>query len=325
MRINRLLEGIRSLSGEKIQWYLAAELRDRIRHSGARITVIDKITRKQYAVEPRQYEGRLLHQLPAVRATAGDVYVELYMNEPKETNRVVLFRHGTRVFEDISVVDELAKPPWTTRYLQGHIDAPFVNLTPGTRSGIIHDEAYAALLKALIPLETNLTETLEAQRRAEEEQASRELLQTIQRAFREAFLALPAEEYDWFNIHSRVQRVSGGSLRSVGTTEKLIAGVTEPQADNGKQRRFFEFAGPLFTVAISPASSVVRVSEQRSLRALPYDRSRRRVETDLTFVWEVIEGGGALDHRHDRRFSSITWSGQALASLLALMIPADTN
>src|SRR5499433_1613758 len=78
LRITRLLEGIRSLSGEKIQWYLAAELRDRIRHSGVRITVIDKIARKQYAVEPRQYEGRLLHHLPAVRAMAGDVYVELY-------------------------------------------------------------------------------------------------------------------------------------------------------------------------------------------------------------------------------------------------------
>ena len=301
LRINRLLEGIRSLSGEKIQWYLAAELRDRIRHSGVRITVIDKIARKQYAVEPRQYEGRLLHQLPAVRAAAGDVYVELYINEPKETNRVALFRHGTRVFEDISVVDELAKVPWTTRYLQGHIDAPFINLTPGTRSGIIHDAAYAALLEALIPLETNLAEILEAQRRAEEEQTSRELLQTIQRAFREAFLALPAEEYDWFDIHSRAHRLpGGGSLRSVETTEKLIAGLTEPENNNGKQRRFFEFAGPLFTVAISPASSVVRVGEQRSLRALPYDRSRRRVETDLTFAWDVTEGGGALEHRHDQ-------------------------
>jgi Histidine kinase-, DNA gyrase B-, and HSP90-like ATPase len=300
LRINRLLEGIRSLSGEKIQWYLAAELRDRIRHSGVRITVIDKIARKQYAVEPRQYEGRLLHHLPAVRAMAGDVYVELYMNEPKETNRVALFRHGTRVFEDISVVDELAKPPWTTRYLQGHIDAPFINLTPGTRSGIIHDEAYAALLDALTPLETKLTEILEAQRRAEEEQASRELLQTIQRAFREAFLALPAEEYDWFDIHSRTQRGSRASLRNVGTTEKLIAGVTERDSGNGKQRQFFEFAGPLFTVAISPASSVVRVGEQRTLRALPYDRSRRRVESNLTFAWEVIEGGGALEYRYNQ-------------------------
>src|SRR6185503_17868683 len=199
-----------------------------------------------------------------------------------------------------SVVDELAKPPWTTRYLQGHIDAPFINLTPGTRTGIIHDEAYAALLKALIPLETTLTETLEAQRRAEEEQASRELLQTIQRAFREAFLALPAEEYDWFDIHSRAQRLSGVGLRNVGTTEKLIAGVTESENGSGKQRQFFEFAGPLFTVTISPASSVVRVGEQRSLRALPYDRSRRRVETDLTFAWQLVEGSGILEHRHDQ-------------------------
>jgi DNA gyrase/topoisomerase IV subunit B len=45
LRIARLLDGIRSLSGEKIQWYLAAELRDRIRHTGVRITVIDKIAR----------------------------------------------------------------------------------------------------------------------------------------------------------------------------------------------------------------------------------------------------------------------------------------
>ena len=323
LRINRLLEGIRSLSGEKIQWYLAAELRDRIRHSGVRITVIDKIARKQYAVEPRQYEGRLLHHLPAVRAMAGDVYVELYMNEPRETNRVALFRHGTRVFEDISVVEDLAKPPWTTRYLQGHIDAPFINLTPGTRSGIIHDEAFAALLDALTPLETKLTEILEAQRRAEEEQASRELLQTIQRAFREAFLALPAEEYDWFDIHSRTQRGVGANLRNAGPTEKLIAAVTEREDGNGKQRQFFEFAGPLFTVAISPASSVVRVGEQRTLRALPYDRSRRRVESDLTFAWEVIEGGGALEQRHDQVATFIAPAEPGLARVKVMVSQND--
>jgi Histidine kinase-, DNA gyrase B-, and HSP90-like ATPase len=299
LRIANLLDGIRSLSGEKIQWYLAAELRDRIRHTGVRITVIDKIARKQYAVEPRQYEGRLLHQLPNVRATLGDVYVELYMNEPVETNRVALFRHGTRVFEDISVVDELAKAPWTTRYLQGHIDAPFINLTPGTRSGIIHDEAYGALLNALVPLEEKLIEMLEAQRRAEEEQASRELLQTIQRAFRDALLALPAEEYDWFDIHSRVQR-SSGKNREFDAGEVLTAGAPEPEAGDVKQRQFFEYAGPLFSVVVSPASSVVRVDEQRSLRALPYDRARRRVETDLTFKWEITEGGGALDRPHDQ-------------------------
>ena len=300
LRIARLLGGNRSLSGERIQWYLAAELRDRIRLTGVRITVLDKIARKQYAVEPRQYEGRLLHQLPAIHTALGDVYIELYMNEPMETNRVALFRHGTRVFDDISAVDELAKPPWTTRYLQGHIDAPFINLTPGTRSGVIHDEAFAALLDALLPLEEKLIEMLEAQRRAEEEQASRELLQTIQRAFREALLALPAEEYDWFDIRARARGGSGNRHHEIDSDEELTTGVTEPETGDGRQRQFFEFAGPLFSVAVSPASTVVRVGEQRALRALPYDRSRRRVEADLTFAWEIVEGNGALDRRHDQ-------------------------
>jgi len=302
LRVANLLDGIRSMSGEKIQWYLAAELRDRIRHTGVRITVIDKIARKQYAVEPRQYEGRLLHQLPNVRATLGDVYVELYMTEPLETNRVALFRHGTRVFEDISVIHKLSKAPWTTRYLQGHIDAPFINLTPGTRSGIIHDEAYAALLDALVPLEEKLIEMLEAQRRAEDEQASRELLHTIQRAFRDALLALPVEEYDWFDIHSRSQRASGTN-REFDSGLGLTVGAPEPEISNVKQRKFFEYAGPLFSVVVSPASTVVRVGEQRSLCALPYDRARRRVETDLTFNWEIIEGDGVLDRPHDQAVS----------------------
>ena len=66
VRISPLLDGVRTLSGEKIQWYLAAELRDRIRQTGVRISIVDRLARKQYAVAPRQYEGRLLHQLPAV-------------------------------------------------------------------------------------------------------------------------------------------------------------------------------------------------------------------------------------------------------------------
>src|SRR5215469_3252820 len=47
IKISPLLNGIRSLTGEKIQWYLASELRDRIRDSQIRITVIDKLARKQ--------------------------------------------------------------------------------------------------------------------------------------------------------------------------------------------------------------------------------------------------------------------------------------
>jgi hypothetical protein len=186
------------------------------------------------------------------------------------------------------------------------VDAPFLNLTPGTRSGFVHDAAYAALCDGLRPLERKLVEIIDEQRRAEEEQASREQLRAIQRAFREALLALPAEEYDWFDIRARAPRATPASLADAdarfpaGDAEEPFPGVAEPAPGADRQRQFFEFAGPLFSVAVSPASSVVRVGDKRELRAMPRDRAGRRVDRDLTFQWRLVDGPGALDRAGDQ-------------------------
>src|SRR5271165_4279499 len=254
LKISPLLEGIRTLSGEKIQWYLASELRDRIRDSKARVTVIDKLARKQYEVEPRQFEGRLLHQLPPIRTVFGDGYAELYLAEPNETARVALTRVGTRVIEDLATLPGLEHTPWVSRYLQGLVDVPFLNLTPGTRSGIIHDERYGAFVKALVPLEAHLNGLIDAQRRAEEEQANRESLRAIQRAFHEAMLALPREEYDWFDVQGRARQEGGAAKFNAcgvpdGTDlEDLLPGLPESRSTDSPQRQFFDYAGPLFSV-----------------------------------------------------------------------------
>src|SRR5213082_3342877 len=276
LRISPLLEGIRTLSGEKIQWYLASELRDRIRNAKVRMTVIDKLARKQYEVEPRAYEGRLLHQLPAVRTPFGDAYAELYLAEPADSCQVALTRAGTRVIEDLASLPGLVHAPWCSRHLQGLVDVPFLNLTPGTHSGIIHDERYAALLEAIQALEAHLRALIEAQERAEEEQASQQSLRAIQRAFREALLALPPEEYDWFDIQARARNESGSSRpgggevgSEGGETGAGDLGVTQPLFNPGVQRHFFDYAGPLFSVMVSPASSTIPVSERRRFRALP--------------------------------------------------------
>ena len=235
VRISPLLEGFRTLSGEKIQWYLASELRDRIRSSGVRISVIDKLARKQLEIEPRQFDGRLLHQLPPVRTSYGDCYVELYVTGPAESSRVALYRSGTRVVEVLGSLSGLEHAPWTSSFLEGLIDVPFLNVTPGTRSGIIHDERYAALCEALGPLEQHLNELIAEQQRAEEEQASQQLMHAIQRAFREALLALPPEEYDWFDVHARSGRPgearrSGENGEALGTSpEDQVPGAAEPE------------------------------------------------------------------------------------------------
>jgi hypothetical protein len=306
LKINPLLEGIRSLNGEKIQWYLASELRDRIRSTGVRITVVDRLARKQYQVEPRQFEGRLLHQLPTVRSPFGEAYAELYLAEPTENCRVALTRSGTRVIEDLATLPGLERPPWNSRYLQGLIDVAYLNLTPGTRSGIVHDERFAAFREALAPLEGHLNDLIEAQRRAEEEQANRESLRAIQRAFREAMLVLSREEYDWFDIQARSAQTSGvndtvdRSAEPGGEGEGILPGMPEPNGGPSPQRQFFEYAGPLHTVMISPAASTLAVNQSRRFRALPRDRSRRRVEEDLIFAWHVAEGGGTLSSTSDQ-------------------------
>src|SRR6202171_3047255 len=260
LKISPLLEGIRSLSGEKIQWYLASELRDRIRDSKVRVTVIDKLARKQYEVEPRQFEGRLLHQLPAIRTAFGDAYAELYLAEPTESARVALTRVGTRVIEDLSTLPGLEHSPWVSRYVQGLVDVPFLNLTPGTRSGIIQDERYAALIDALKPIEAHVKGLIEEHQRAEEDQASQQSLKAIQKAFHEAMLALPREEYDWFDVQGRARQEGGGAASAnagglpAGTDwEESLPGVSEPAPSGSPQRQFFDYAGPLFSVVVSPA------------------------------------------------------------------------
>ena len=297
--IKPLLPGIRHLTGEKIQWFLASELRDRIKSSGVRIQVIDHQARTQYQVVPREFTGRLLHQLPAPETSFGEVYLEIYLGDSSPDHKVGLYRHGTRVIEDIAALEEFQRPPWTSGFLQGIVDAPFLTLTPGTRSGILQDERFAALCDALAPVGIALTSDIDEQRRAADEQASKEILRSIHRAFREALLALPGEEYDWFELSD--VRDGGRRPHQPGIEiEGLEAGNVSTQGKPGggasRQKEFFEFPGPLYSVVVSPASSTVPVGQNKNLRAIPRDRKRLLVEEGLAYQWEILEGGGALEN-----------------------------
>jgi hypothetical protein len=331
LRISPLLEGIRTLSGEKIQWYLASELRDRIRDANVRVTVVDKLARKQFEVEPRQFEGRLLHQLPLIRTSYGEAYAELYLAEPADNARVALTRLGTRIIEDVASLAGLDHAPWTSRYVQGLIDAPFLNITPGTRSGIVQDERYAALVAAIEPMEAHVRDLIAQQQRAEEEQASQQSLRAIQRAFHEALLALPREEYDWFDIQARAHREGrAGKPNGDGTTgasepEDAMLGLSEPGPSDAPQRQFFDFAGPLYGAVISPAASTMPLNDVRKFRALPRDRSRRRVQDDLRFRWDILEGGGLLQGIADQEIEYRSPATPGLARLRVTVTQRETS
>lgn len=297
LTIRPLLPGIKQFSGEKLQWYLASELRDRIRKAAVQIKIIDRTSRAEFKVEPRQFEGRLLHQL--TRHAAPQTYVELYLNRPDPANVVGLYRAGTRVLENISELPMFSKPPWNSAYLQGIVEADYLNLTPGTRTGVIQDEALTRLETELQRVEEQVLRLIEEQRRAEEEQASRDVLRSIQKALKEAILTLPAEEYDWFSIREET-KPERPLTDSSPEGEPLIIRDAPPEtqaaAHEQEQKQFFDFPGPLFSARISPASGMVEVNGHKNLRAIPRDRAARLVENDLAFQWQIAEGEGRLEN-----------------------------
>jgi hypothetical protein len=91
--------------------------------------------------------------------------------------------------------------------------------------------------------------------------------------------------------------------------------LPEPPSGEPPQRQFFDYAGPLFGVVVSPAASTTALDESRKFRALPRDRSRRRVVEDLSFQWTLTDGEGALQGVADQEVEYRAPSVPGLARL----------
>src|SRR5260221_9686390 len=100
-----------------------------------------------------------------------------------------------------------------------------------------------------MPLGVPVKGLIEEQQRAEEEQASQQSLKAIQKAFHEAMLALPREEYDWFDVQGRARQENGGGAASAargmaaGTDwEGGASGVCEFISNGLAHGQFFYYA-----------------------------------------------------------------------------------
>lgn len=313
IHISPILAGVRTLSGEKIQNYLASELRDRIAKSAVRIRIVDKAARRELIVEPRQFSGRLIHSLPEIHCPQGEVYCELYMAEPSGQSAIGLYKQGTRVVPDITRLERFSRFPWNSSYVEGIIDASFLQLTPGTRDGVIFDAAYESFCASLEATEDALASLIEERKKAEDDEASRAILNRVTKALREAFLMLPSDEYGWLSAKAKATRGpssdgtgagSGhqGSGSDAGSSHEAskedMPGVRFPSeagadGEDG-QKRFFDCPGPLHKAIISPASCIVRVGETKRLHAIARDRAKRTTDYDLSFEWRIAEGSGSL-------------------------------
>jgi histidine kinase/DNA gyrase B/HSP90-like ATPase len=309
--VSRLHAATRNLvTGEKIQRYLAAELRDRIRATGVAIDVEDKVARKSFVVRPREFEGERVD----VPRRVGEVSVELYLRYPREGEilQVAVCRDGVRVKTSLLELPGFDREPWTLNRFEGILDFAGLRLAAGQRESVAIDERFEAFADAVRVLEPLLVEIVRAREEAEEERASRTTLQSIARAIREAIRELP-DDYAWFDVAS----ASAGSSSGDGAPVDEVEGDA-PREVEASASLFDERPGPLASLGLRPAKATVEPRGEKSFAAIARDAAGRRIDAGVAYLWRVAEGGGALRPSGRRVvFAAPDAPGQARVEVLA--------
>lgn len=312
--IGPLLPATRSIvTGEKLDRYLSAELRDRIRSTGVKIHIVDKISRKDRTVEPREFEGELLELPKKIKTPAGDMFVELYLRPQagsRET-RIALCKDGTRVLADIAELPQFGKEPWTNDRLEGIIDYPPLNLAPGTRGGVIPDEKLDWFVEAMQALEEQVNDVVTSRQQAASEQASKEIQKQIHRALRNALQTLSRNDYFFFDVPRSPSRPTGGA-EEVTSRNSVARDFTE----EGVQTLTLA-AGKLDHVVCRPGSPIRRPGHPVTLSAIARDENRLQIESGVTYAWRVIEGSATCEPSSHQCVVSSVRQGRVVVQVTA--------
>jgi hypothetical protein len=81
----------------------------------------------------------------------------------------------------------------------------------------------------------------------------------------------------------------------------------------------------LFSAVVSPAASTVPINQRRRFKALPRDRSGRRVSEDLSFAWAIVEGEGAIGAVADQEVEFTASTTPALVRLRVRVTQRDVE
>jgi hypothetical protein len=303
--VGPLLEATKNLvTGEKIARYLSAELRDRIRSTGVAIDVADAVARREMRVVPREFEGERL-EIPRRYATPlGDVNVEFYAraDDAADPPGIALCKDGTRVLASVTELLPFQHAPWDDRRLVGLIDFEPLKLAPGTRSGIVPDAAFEALVAVAPTIERDILETLATREQAEAERASRQLLKQVHKAFASALADLPAEDYLFFDIPKQspvLQPNAGGAGDSLAGRGAATAGdahdPTEAADPATPPLLFAAEPGPLATIRITPRHPRRPPGRGCRLMATAYDAQGVEVLEGLSWTWSVVAGTATIE------------------------------
>ncbi|HXV76530.1 MAG TPA: ATP-binding protein [Candidatus Polarisedimenticolaceae bacterium] len=306
-------EALGALIGRRAADYLKSELRGQLLARAVDLVVEDRMSRGRaqriLTVKPQRFLGERLEGLgpidvPGHAPIRLEVYVAGEGGDP-ENGRLSLYSAGTLVAEDFHAMAPLGldRPPWTDPRLTGIVDFPSFRVAPGSRRGVVLDEAAGAFAAALSAVDTVLLGVLDAIERRRAEELDRSIVRDLQRAFRDFHRHRP--RYSMLPVAERPGPAAGTSPGKAddgggGAVAAESPSPLAPSQSSGRSPR--EPAvdllppGPLDGVRVSPANMLVECRGSREARAQAVDAVGRPIEDTVEFRWLVVPAMlGALE------------------------------
>ncbi len=278
------------LTGEKLQRFLALELRDRIRLCALNIVIQDRIARKELRVIPHVFSGERVARVRRIPIPGfGTATAELYLNleegeegptERRDGHRIWVARNGTRLTDDIRTLPGCDCEPWSRCVFEGVIDFPGLQPAPGARQGVVQNAAFTAFLQELEAVANDLEDLLNRRTRLTRVEVNRTVAREVRKDLTRAMNTLPEEAYPQFNTH-RNRDQAEPLVEAVRREADLVGGVVE-------------VGGELAVVRVEPGNPWIPVNQERKVSLLALDEGQRPASGRLTYGWEVVEGPGRL-------------------------------
>ena len=301
-------EALSALGGRRAADYLGSELRGQLLSREVDLIVEDRMSRgraqKVIPVQPPRFLGERLDGLGPVEVPGyPPIRLEVYVtgdDENPEQGGLAVYSAGTLVAEDFEALAALGldRPPWNDRQVTGIVDFPSLRVAPGSRRGIVMDEAAGAFAAALTGVEPVLVGVLEAMERRRAEELDRSLIRDLQRAFRDFYRQRPRYAMLPVADPGLPDGASSDSDTGGAVGEGVVAAETpetaEPVSAAAPPADLLP-PGPLAEVRVTPSTMRVECRGTRRARAEAVDAAGRRLDHAVTYAWSLDAPVGTLE------------------------------
>jgi len=321
-------EALGVLGGRRAADYLASELRGQLLSREVDLVVVDRMSRgrsqKMNPVRPVKFLGERLEGIgpvpvPGHSPIRFEIYLAAGAEGGVEARGIAVYTTGTLVAESFHDLAHLGldHPPWTDTRLTGLVDYADFQVAPGSRRGLVPDEAAGAFAGAIVTAEPVLNALLDGLQKRRAEELDRALIRDLQRAFRDFYRQRP--RYAMLPVAGEKDEAQApGASPEAGRTDEDASGESgaragqpaagesagsaddEPHPGDSEEEQDLPPvdllpAGPLASVRLTPSPLRVECLGTRRARAAALDGTGRPVDEAVTFEWRLEGPVGILE------------------------------